>query len=281
MIRKSSIVNSGGGKIVAVTVAGFDPSGGAGILTDAKVLAQCGIYAVAAITALTVQSTLGVRRVEPVSGRTVRETLECLAEDVELAGMKIGMLATAEGVRAVAGFLREAAMRRERVVLDPVVRSSSGKALLDEEGVAAMRRELLPLVGWVTPNVDELGVLAGEPAGAREDVPRLALAVQTQAAGGLASQPGAGGLHVVVTGGHLEPPDDFLLTAAGEKQWFTGARVETQSTHGTGCAFSSALLGRVLAGDGPVEAVAGARALVRQALERAVMVGRGRGPVVV
>jgi hydroxymethylpyrimidine/phosphomethylpyrimidine kinase len=260
---------------VALTVAGFDPSSGAGMTADLKVFDSHGIYGMAAITALTVQSTLGVRRVEPVSGRTVRETLECLAEDVEIGGVKIGMLATAEVVRAVAGFLREAGIARERVVLDPVVRSSSGRELLSADGVAAIRAELLPVVGWVTPNVEELAVLAGEPVGGREDVPRLARVV----AGLGGRQAGAGGLNVVVTGGHLEPPDDYLLTAAGEERRLAGQRVETRSTHGTGCAFSSALLCRLMAGDRPAEAVQGAKDFVRRALERAAMVGRGKGPV--
>lgn len=254
---------------VALTVAGFDPSSGAGVTADLKVFAAHGVYGVAAVTALTVQSTLGVRRVEPVSGQTVRETLDCLAEDVEIGGVKIGMLATAEVVRAVAAFLREAEIARERVVLDPVVRSSSGRELLSAEGVAAMREELLPMVGWVTPNVDELGVLAGERGNGREDVPRLARVLAAMGAG----------LNVVVTGGHMEPPDDYLLTAAGGERWFAGTRVKTRSTHGTGCAFSSALLCRAMAGDSPADAVEGAKEFVRRAMERAVMVGQGKGPV--
>jgi len=116
------------------------------------------LYGVSAITALTVQSTQGVRRVEAVSGLLLRETLDCLAEDVDLAGIKIGMLGSAEMVGAVAGFLREAEVPRERVVLDPVLRSSSGRELLEASGAQILREELLPWVGWVTPNIDELAV---------------------------------------------------------------------------------------------------------------------------
>lgn len=280
---KNLVPNTG---LVALTVAGFDPSSGAGITADLQVFAAHGVYGVAAITALSVQSTMGVRATSPVSGALVRETLDCLAEDIDLAGVKIGMLGTADVVRQVAAFLRQARIPRKRVVLDPVLRSSSGAALLDDDGGAAMRAELLPVVGWVTPNLDELAVLTGKPD--REAIPALARTLAElgrEPAAGI-GHPGTGsdapattGLHVVVTGGHHDPPDDFLLTPAGEEFWFPGTHVETTSTHGTGCAFSSALLCRILAGDPPAEAVRGAKEFVRHALESAVPLGRGRGPV--
>lgn len=273
MLPKPCIVNTQAEKkvlaTVAITLAGFDPSSGAGVTADLKVFAAHGVYGVAAVTALTVQSTLGVRRVSSVSGQMVGETLACLADDVALAGVKIGMLGSAEVVRTVAAFLRETAIPRERVVLDPVLRSSSGADLLEPNGVRALRDELLPVVGWATPNLDELGVLVGTDVSGKQAV--------SSSAKKLASL--APGLNVVVTGGHTEPPDDFLLTAAGEETWFPGQRVNTTSTHGTGCVFSSALLCRLLAGDGPVEAVRGAKAFVTRALETAIPVGKGKGPV--
>lgn len=274
MLPKPCIVNTQTQKkvpaTVAITVAGFDPSSGAGVTADLKVFAAHGVYGVAAITALTVQSTLEVRQVSPVSGRMVAETLACLADDVPPAGVKIGMLGSAEVVRTVAAFLRETAIPRERVVLDPVLRSSSGADLLEPNGIRALRDELLPVIGWVTPNLDELGVLAGMEVSDKHAV--------SSSAKKLASlNPG---LNVVVTGGHAEPPDDFLLTAAGEEIWFPGQRVETTSTHGTGCVFSSALLCRLLAGDQPVDAVRGAKEFVARALETAVPVGKGKGPVI-
>ena len=277
------------GPFVALTIAGFDPSSGAGITADLQVFGTHGVHGVAAITALTVQSTTGVRETSPVPGQLVRETLDCLAEDMEIAGVKIGMLGTAEVVREVGAFLRRAGIPRERVVLDPVLRSSSGAVLLDEDGVAAMRAELLPAVGWVTPNLEELAVLTGKPVSSREAVAAMARelaelgrASSPQAEPTDATGPGApasAGLHVVVTRGHQEPPDDFLLTPSGEEFWFRGSHVDTSSTHGTGCAFSSALLCRILAGDEPVEAVRGAKDFVRRALESAVPLGKGKGPV--
>lgn len=259
MTPKSSDVNSTVQNFVALTVAGFDPSTGAGATADLAVFHANGLQGTAALTALTVQSARGVRRVEPVAAPILRETLGCLAEDLEIDGVKIGMLATEEIVQTVAEFLRYAGIERYRVVLDPVIQSSSGRALLSLQGVERMRSELLPLVGWITPNVDEAAALTGLPAPQREDVPKLArrLAEMTP------------GSNVVITGGHLEPPDDYLLTASGEEAWFPGQRVEARSihgTHGTGCVFSSALLCGILLGDEPAEAVRRAKAAVVQRL---------------
>ncbi|HLH36557.1 MAG TPA: bifunctional hydroxymethylpyrimidine kinase/phosphomethylpyrimidine kinase [Alloacidobacterium sp.] len=254
---------------IALTIAGFDPSSGAGISADLKVFAAHRVYGMACITALTVQSTLGVRRVEPVEAATVREMLACLREDAVPAGVKIGMLATAGIVDEVAEFLAFGGVVRERVVLDPVVRSSSGRELLDREGVVRLRAELLGRVGWVTPNVDELAVLVGAAPLEREDVPRAAAELGR-------AYPG---LHVLVTGGEMERPDDFLLLPSGESVWLEGSRVETTSTHGTGCALSSALLCELIAGKGPEAAARDAKEYVTKALRAAYAVGRGRGPM--
>ncbi|MGB6611922.1 MAG: bifunctional hydroxymethylpyrimidine kinase/phosphomethylpyrimidine kinase [Acidobacteriaceae bacterium] len=243
---------------MALTIAGFDPSSGAGVTADLQVFEDHGVTAVSAITALTVQSGRGVRRIEPVRGIFLREMLDCLGEETKIAGVKIGMLATAEVVGVVAAFLRGAGIPRERVVLDPVMLASSGAELLEAAGVARLVAELLPVVGWVTPNRDEAAGLLGEPVAGRERVPEQAARL---------AELGGSGLNVVVTGGHLEPPDDFLRTASGEEKWFEGTRVEARSTHGTGCAFSSALLCRLLLGEAAVEAVAGAKDFVVKRLE--------------
>lgn len=261
------------GRPVCLTIAGFDPSSGAGITADLKTFAALGCYGVAAITALTVQSTLGVRSVEPVSSRLLRETLACLADDVEPAAVKIGMLATADAVGETLRFLRARPRLLQRVVLDPVIRSSSGAALLEEAAVASMRRELLGVVGWITPNLDELAVLIGQAAVERNAVP--AAAARLVELGAAAGNPG---LSVVVTGGHLERPDDYLFSG-GEGQWIEGERIETQSTHGTGCAFSSALAAMLAQGVDGVDAVRRAKQYVTAALAAAYPVGRGRGPL--
>jgi hydroxymethylpyrimidine/phosphomethylpyrimidine kinase len=254
-----------------LTIAGYDPSSGAGVTGDLMVFAAHGLFGTSCITALTVQSTMGVRETHPVAGSIVRATLDCLWEDLPAAGIKIGMLGTAGVVDAVADFLgglRERGVRIP-VVLDPVLRSSSGRELLDEKGMVLLRERLLPLVDWVTPNLDELGRLCGRPVSLREKVPGAARMLQQ----------GITRLNVVVTGGHLEIPDDCLVTARGEVRWLAGHRIESQSTHGTGCAFSSGLLSRLVLGDGDFEAAMAAKKYVAEAIRRAEPMGKGNGPL--
>jgi hydroxymethylpyrimidine/phosphomethylpyrimidine kinase len=260
---------------VALTIAGFDPGSGAGITADLKTFAAHRIYGVACISAMTVQSTLGIRAVEPLPAMLVRQTLECLAEDVSLSGIKIGMLGSSAVVCEVSSFLtaQSGTIPRERIVLDPVLRSTSGTALIDRDGLHVIREELLPRVGWITPNVDELAVLAGGSPD-REEMPAAAARLQAMAA-----RLGNDALNVVVTGGHLSRPDDFLLTASGAGNWLAGEKIITNATHGTGCAFSSALLCELISGRSPEEAVAAAKAYVTEALRSAYPIGKGKGPM--
>jgi hydroxymethylpyrimidine/phosphomethylpyrimidine kinase len=273
VIQASANQDSGqsrsGSPQIALTIAGFDPSSGAGITADLKVFSAHRVYGVAAITALTVQSTQGVERVEPVSAETLRQTLNFLAEDIEISGVKIGMLATEPVVEAVSRFLAESGISGSEMVLDPVFRSSSGRELLSPQGIDRLKARLLPQVGWITPNLDELAILTGIPVATRDAVPEAAARLA-------ANYPG---LNIVVTGGHLDSPDDFLRTADGTTEWFPGERIETRSTHGTGCAFSSALLARLFAGDAPGQAVASAKAYVAEAMRAAKPIGKGRGPL--
>src|SRR5258708_6746001 len=146
---------------IVLTIAGFDPSSGAGTTADIKTIAAHGCFGVGCITALTVQSTLGVRRSEPVSGKMIRDTLKELAADFTFAAVRIGMLGSADGVAAVVDFLK--ANKQANVVLDPVIRSSSGEPLLDDKGVERLRKELLPLATVITPNIDEAAALAKMP----------------------------------------------------------------------------------------------------------------------
>jgi hydroxymethylpyrimidine/phosphomethylpyrimidine kinase len=260
-----------------LTIAGFDPSSGAGVTADLMVFAAHGLFGTSCITGLTVQSTVGVRSTTAVSAEVVKATLDCLVSDLPPAGIKIGMLTTAETVVGVAEFL--AGFRDEEtrvpVVLDPVLRSSSGRELLDAEGVAAMRESLLPLVDWVTPNLEELGVLTGREVRRREDMPEAALALQEM----------GWELNVLATGGHLNPPDDLLVPAGlpapaeGEMVWLAGEQMVSRSTHGTGCAFSSALLSRVVLGDGARDAAAAAKKYVAEAIRTAETMGKGIGPM--
>jgi len=254
-----------------LTIAGFDPSSGAGVTADLMVFAAHGLFGTSCITALTVQSTLGVRTTAPVSAEIVHDTLDCPQSDLPLEGIKIGMLATAANVAMVAEFLEmlRTVGRRVPVVLDPVMRSSSGRELLDAQGVALMRRRLLPVVDWVTPNLEELGVLTGHSVTRREEMLDAARVLQTMGEG----------LNVLATGGHLDPPDDLLLLDGGEVVCLTGEKIVSESTHGTGCAFSSALLSRIVLGDPVKESAMRAKMYVAEAIRTAVPMGHGVGPV--
>jgi hydroxymethylpyrimidine/phosphomethylpyrimidine kinase len=272
-VRSGSPADDSTAPPVCLTIAGFDPSSGAGVSADLKTFAAHGVYGVAAITAMTVQSTQGVRAVEPVRPSLFRETLACLAADIPLSGVKLGMLASAGLVAEAEHFLRVRPELREWVVLDPVLQSSSGAALLDAEGTALLRERLLGVVGWITPNLDELALLTGVAVRRKEQVPAAAERLARQAASA-----GNPGVAIVVTGGHLDRPDDYLLLE-GKGAWLPGERVETRSTHGTGCAFSSALLAQLVLGRPGSEAVEAAKRYVAGALRAAYPIGEGRGPL--
>ena len=270
-----------------LTIAGFDPSSGAGITADLAVFAAHGMFGVSALTALTVQSTIGVRSIHPVDGVLLGEMLEELQSDLPADGIKIGVLASSECVAAVIEFIQglHRTGRTPILVLDPVLRSSSGRALLDEAGVDLLRSGLLPLVQWATPNVEELAVLGGWRSGFSQ----LATKVEITAAA-RRLQDDYAGLGLVITGGHMEPPDDLLLLsklpdepASGLKAetafWLKGNRVQTSSTHGTGCAFSSAFLSRLVSGEDPLAAARAAKHYVSEAMRRAVTRGGGHGPM--
>ncbi len=255
---------------VALTIAGFDPSSGAGITADLAVFAAHNVFGIAAITALTVQSTTGVQRVESVHAELLTETLACLETDLPPAGIKIGMLAGPAQVAAVAAYLRSLRTRERGpfVVLDPVLRSSSGKDLLSTEGLDCLQADLLPLVGIVTPNTEELSVLTGLPCGTQEEIEAATVALCDRYPG----------LSVLVTGGHRTRPDDVLLNG-GRFSVLPGERIETRATHGTGCALSSALLCGLLRGNPYAQAACDAKAYVATAMRQAVPRGAGRGPM--
>jgi hydroxymethylpyrimidine/phosphomethylpyrimidine kinase len=253
---------------VVLTIAGFDPSSGAGITADLQVFATHGLFGTACITALTVQSTLGVKSVESAA-HLIAPTLDHLDADLPPAGIKIGMLPNAEAVLAVAAYLKKIRGRGIPVVLDPVVRSSSGAALLDAEGLAALQQELLPLVDWVTPNHYEVIVLSGPQPNLEEGIGLSGLGHRYPH------------LHIVATGGDRQGASvfDFLLTPDGNIRGFDCDRIQTTSTHGTGCAFSSALLARLVLGDTPHQAVAAAKSYVTEAIRQAPGLGGGNGPL--
>ena len=251
---------------VVLTIAGFDPSSGAGITADIKTIAAHGCYGVAAITALTVQSTACVRHVSPVDPELLRETLKELIEDVNPSAVHIGMLGSAENVIAVANFLKQS--RLPHAVLDTVLNSSSGTRLLDDNGVKILVEELLPLVEAITPNADEAAVLTGSQVSYVDDMREAANKLHDMGAKG-----------VVITGGHLDKATDLLRSENGDVQMFKSDRQQSTSTHGTGCAFSTAIACHLALGRALPEAVLLSKAYVTAAIANAYPIGKGVGPV--
>ena len=254
---------------VVLTIAGFDPSSGAGISADLKVFAGHGCYGIACITALTVQSTKGVKQVQVLEPGLVRATLDELAGDFEMAAVKIGMLGTGAVAGEVRSFLER--LRPANCVLDPILRSSSGAALIDEPEAL---RQLFSLASVITPNRAEAAQLSG--------VAISDMAGTRQAGAELHRQ---GARAVVITGGDVagsaEAADLLSIDIGGqiETREFTAPRVESRSTHGTGCAFSSAVAAHLANGAGMPEAVARAKRYVRDAILNAPALGHGAGPL--
>ena len=248
--------------ISALTIAGSDPSGGAGVQADLRVFAALGVAGWSAITALTVQNTQGVQAVHAVPADVLEAQVEAVLTDAtDLRAVKIGMLGGAAQVRVVAKLLRR--FRPPNVVLDPVLASTGGAPLLNEAGRAALLAELLPLCDLVTPNVDEAEILAPlAPSGALSPE-RL-------------QKRGVGAM--LLKGGHLPgAPDDLLVCADGTTRRFPGERVATEHTHGTGCFLASAIAAHLARGRTMEEAVGAAKRLLTQALRAPVSAGQGRG----
>ena len=261
---------------VILSIAGYDPSSGAGITADIKTATAQGCYAVTCITALTVQSTQGVVGVRPLEPELVSRTLEALAEDLEIAALRVGMLGSAGVAAAVGAFLQSRNL--PNMVLDPVIQASSGTRLLDEAGLDVLR-SLLPVCDVITPNVAEAAVLVGaEPIANQADwqssLPRI-----RRLAAGLHD---LGAKAVVITGGHLSPANDFLSDSRSgrvREEVFPVERIESRSTHGTGCAFATALACRLALGDELRQATYAAKDYVRGAIVSAYPLGKGVGPV--
>jgi hydroxymethylpyrimidine/phosphomethylpyrimidine kinase len=263
---------------VVLTVAGFDPSSGAGITADIKTIAAHGCYGVACITALTVQSTAGVRGVEAVDPELVTETLQELAADISIAAVHIGMLGSGKVTRAVTDFLAGAPAREGRrksrlpnLVLDPILRSSSGANLLDAAGTKILIEKLIPLADVITPNVDEAAVLTGLKVTNLDEMRAAAARLHEM-----------GSAAVVITGGHLDKAIDLLSFATKrgvEQEVFKAQRQRSQSTHGTGCAFATAIACHLALDRGLAEAVLLAKTYVMAAIAAGHPLGRGPGPV--
>lgn len=258
---------------VILTIAGFDPSSGAGVTADIKTIAAHGCYGVSCITAMTVQSTAGVRQVEVVEPGLVTATLEELAADIPIAAVHIGMLGGAKVVKAVVEFLgsRSGKAKLPNVVLDPILKSSSGADLLDAAGTKLLIEKLIPLADVITPNIEEAAALTGMKVTDLESMRSAAAKLHEM-----------GSAAVVVTGGHLDKAIDLLsfTTKAGvEQEVFKAERQRSNSTHGTGCAFATAMACHLALDRGLAEAALLAKTFVTAAIAAGHPLGRGTGPV--
>jgi hydroxymethylpyrimidine/phosphomethylpyrimidine kinase len=252
---------------VALTIAGSDSGGGAGIQADLKTFQQFGVFGTSVIVALTAQNTRGVRAVEPVSESMVSAQLTALAEDIPPAALKTGMLAEAVLVRLVARAIRENGWNN--LVVDPVMVSTSGARLLTSEAEEVVREDLLPLASLVTPNLDEAALLTGRVVHDPSTMER---------AGATLLRFGAGA--ALVKGGHLssETIVDVLVTPAGVRR-FTHQRIETSSVHGTGCTLSAAITAGLALGRSLDDAVEAGLEFVHRAIAEAPGLGGGFGPL--
>jgi hydroxymethylpyrimidine/phosphomethylpyrimidine kinase len=267
---------------VILTIAGFDPSSGAGITADVKTIAAHGCYGVACITALTVQSTSGVRRVEPVDPALIRDTLEELDADLDIAAVHIGMLGSAKVVKVVADFLEAAEKsgntssrcrpaRLTNIVLDPILKSSSGADLLDSAGTRLLIERLIPLADVITPNTAEASAITTLRVNDLETMRESAAKLHQM-----------GAAAVVITGGDLEKAIDLLSYPSSkgtQQEVFKAERQRSTSTHGTGCAFATSMACHLALDRGLAEATLLSKTYVGAAIANAQTLGKGTGPV--
>lgn len=249
-----------------LTIAGSDPSGGAGIQADIKTITVHGLYAMSAVTALTVQNTLGVSAVEAVSSSLVAQQIDCVFEDIRPDAVKIGMLGSAAVIQAVAQRLRF--YHTENIVLDPVMVSTSGHRLLDEQAIELLKQELFPLARVITPNLPEAEALCGFSVQNEMEMERAARFLSEQS-----------GVAVLLKGGHLTGRADDLLYEGREAHWLSGERVSNPNTHGTGCTLSSAIACHLAQGEDLLESVRQAKCYLIGTLKAGLNLGKGNGPL--
>ena len=255
-----------------LTIAGSDSGGGAGIQADLKTFAALGCYGMSAITALTAQNTMGVRAIHGVPLDILGAQIDAVVEDIGVDAIKIGMLHSADTVRAVASAIDRHRLTRIPIVLDPVMVATSGAVLIDDAAIDVLVRELFARATVVTPNLDEASLLVGYPIADEPGIEAAAYRLLERGANA-----------VLLKGGHLEGStvSDLLLIRDSEPRWMRAPRIATSNTHGTGCTLSSAIAAHLALGWSLVDAVERARGFVREALIAGadVRTGAGSGPL--
>jgi len=250
----------------ALTVAGSDCSGGAGIQADIKTMTMNGVYAMSAITALTAQNTTGVRAIQESTPDFLMQQIDAVFEDIFPDAVKIGMVSSGALIRVIADRLRY--HRAKNIVVDPVMIASSGSALLKTEAVKVLTGELLPIASLVTPNIPEAEVLTGMVIENREDMQTAAKVIG-----------GNFGCAVLLKGGHSINDANDLLYRDGEYRWFEGKRIDNPNTHGTGCTLSAAIAANLAKGYALDESVKRAKDYISGALAAQLDLGHGSGPM--
>ena len=250
----------------ALTIAGSDSGGGAGIQADLKTFSALGVFGTSALTAITAQNTLGVTAVFELPPEIVAAQIDAVVSDIGADAVKTGMIANSEIIRVVAAKVREHGL--STLVVDPVMVATSGDRLLREEAVTALRTELLPLATVVTPNLPEAAVLTGRSIDSLADMREAARVIV-----------GLGVRSVVVKGGHLHGDATDIFYDGDQFVELPARHIETTSTHGTGCTMASAIAALLAKGKSLEDAVSGAKVYVTAAIERAYPIGHGHGPV--
>ena len=249
----------------ALTIAGSDSGGGAGIQADLKTFQALGVFGMSAITAVTVQNTKGVSGYEELSPETVADQIRAVVTDIGADAAKTGMLASAPIIDAVAEAIRD--VRLANLVVDPVFVSKHGHPLLADDAIGALRRRIVPLATLVTPNLHEAAGLAGFRVETRDDMERAAAAILE-----------LGAAAVLVKGGHLESAASDLFDDGRRTEWLEGERVDTPHTHGTGCVLSAAIAAYLARGAETLDATRQGKAFVTEAIRHGLALGQGIGP---
>ena len=250
----------------ALTIAGSDCSGGAGIQADLKTMTTNGVYAMSVITALTAQNTTGVRAIQETTPAFLKQQIDAIFEDIFPDAVKIGMVANSELIRVIAERLRF--YNAKNIVVDPVMVATSGSALMKNDAVQTLIEELLPIAALVTPNIPEAEILSGLKIENREEMLTAARKIGDT-------------YHcsVLLKGGHSINDANDLLYADGEMVWFEGRRIDNPNTHGTGCTLSSAIAANLAKGFSLAESVQKAKEYISGALSAMLDLGEGSGPM--
>lgn len=249
----------------ALTIAGSDSGGGAGIQADIKTMSALGVFGMSVITAVTAQNTMEVRSVQNIDIDIIRDQIEAVFDDIRVDAVKIGMLANAATVQVVTQTLQK--YKPEYIVLDPVMISKGGHYLLQDSAVNALIKELLPIATLITPNIPEAEVLVGNAVQTEEDMYKACIRLRQM-----------GPKSVLIKGGHLVGDSNDLYYDGVDFHWFKSKRIATKNTHGTGCTLSSAIAANLAKGATMLDAVMSAKMYITTAITHSLELGSGHGP---